>query len=150
MHANTAMRHAQAPKHAQFQKGAVMVEFAFILPLFLLLLFGVITFSIAIYNKTVLTMATRQGARAGSVYDADNYNTDSTVKGDYVAAKAKAAADQVCSASLISFGPGMNYTPSTATVNGKMLTVSASVQYTGLYIFSNALTVSAQTSMRIE
>lgn len=35
MHANTAaMRHAQAPKHAQFQKGAVMVEFAFILPIF--------------------------------------------------------------------------------------------------------------------
>ena len=74
MRARSAMHQAKTTKHAQSQKGSVLVEFALILPLFLTLLFGVVTFSIALYDKTVLTMATREGARAGAKYVASPTN----------------------------------------------------------------------------
>jgi Flp pilus assembly protein TadG len=49
------------------EKGAAMVEFAIVLPLLLILLFGIIELSIALYDKAVLTNASREGARAGIV-----------------------------------------------------------------------------------
>ncbi|TNJ37561.1 pilus assembly protein [Chlorobaculum thiosulfatiphilum] len=64
MHADAAGHQAPTAKPVRRQKGNAMVEFAFILPVFLLLLFGVIYFSVALYNKTVLAIATREGARA--------------------------------------------------------------------------------------
>jgi hypothetical protein len=39
-----------------------------ILPVLLLLIFGIIEFSVLLYNKAVLTNASREGARAGVVY----------------------------------------------------------------------------------
>lgn len=50
------------------QKGASAVEFAFIAPLLFVLLFGIIEFGILIYNKAMVTNASREGARAGIVY----------------------------------------------------------------------------------
>ena len=133
----------QLPKteHAQSQKGNALVEFALILPVFLMLLFGVVTFSVALYNKTVLTMATREGARAGVKFVANR--TDDIIK-----SSARAAALQVYQNNLISFGPDMtpNITPA---IQGNILTVTANVNYTGVFIFSNFL-ISAQTSMRLE
>ncbi len=49
-------------------KGASAVEFAVILPLLVLLLFGIIEFSLALYDKAMITNASREGARAGIVY----------------------------------------------------------------------------------
>jgi Flp pilus assembly protein TadG len=53
------------------QKGAAIVEFAIILPLLLLLLFGIIEFSLLMYNKAMITNASREGARRGIVYRVD-------------------------------------------------------------------------------
>ena len=50
------------------QKGAAAVEFAIILPLLLVLLFGIVEFSILFYNKAMITNASREGARAGIVF----------------------------------------------------------------------------------
>ena len=50
------------------QKGASAVEFAIILPLLLVLLFGIVEFSILFYNKAMITNASREGARAGIVF----------------------------------------------------------------------------------
>lgn len=47
--------------------GAVAVEFAVVLPLFLIFVFGIIEFGMALYNKQVLTNASREGARAGII-----------------------------------------------------------------------------------
>jgi Flp pilus assembly protein TadG len=139
MHKKVAMMQAQAKEHAQSQKGSVLVEFALILPMFLLLLFGVTTFSIALYDKTVLTMATREGARAGAINDPNSSSTN----------RAQTAAWQVCQNNLITFGDTM--TPAiTATTSGDILTVSAGVNFTGLYLFSVVFPISAETSMRIE
>jgi Flp pilus assembly protein TadG len=53
------------------QKGAATVEFAIILPLLLLLIFGMIEFSLLMYNKAMITNASREGARRGIVYRVD-------------------------------------------------------------------------------
>ena len=142
MREDVALFQVPTTEYAQSQKGSVLVEFALILPLFLLLLFGMITFSIALYDKTVLTMATREGARAGVMYVPNRTN-------NIIASSATAAASQVCQNNLISFGSAM--TPGiTTTIQNNILTVTASVNYTGLYIFSNIMSISAQTSMRLE
>ncbi len=139
---DVAVHQAQTTKHAQSQKGNALVEFALILPVFLLLLFGMVTFSIALYNKTVLTMATREGARAGVKYVANRTNT-------IINNSARAAALQLCQNNLISFGPEMTLTISTS-VQSNILTVTITSDYTGLFIFSDIILISAHTSMRLE
>ncbi|MEN8261895.1 MAG: TadE/TadG family type IV pilus assembly protein [Nitrospirota bacterium] len=52
------------------QEGASAVEFAIVLPLLMMVLFGIIEFSIAFYDKAMITNASREGARAGIVLKA--------------------------------------------------------------------------------
>ena len=52
---------ATPPHH---QRGAAVVEFALILPILLILLVGTIDASLALYDKAVITNASREGARA--------------------------------------------------------------------------------------
>ena len=49
------------------QRGASAVEFALILPLLLLFIFGIIEFGFYVYNQQVITNACREGTRAGIV-----------------------------------------------------------------------------------
>jgi Flp pilus assembly protein TadG len=58
------MRH---PIPMKSERGQTMTEFALVLPLLVLLLFGVIQFGIAFNNYITLTDAVRAGARKGSV-----------------------------------------------------------------------------------
>lgn len=132
----------QGSAGVETQKGSVLVEFALILPVFLLLLFGVITFSVALYDKTVLTMATREGARAGVKFVPDR--TDALI-----ATAATAATLQACQDKLITFGPGMVCEVPAPVVQDNILTVSASVNYSGLFFFPDLL-ITSQTSMRLE
>ena len=50
------------------EEGAGLVEFAILAPLFVMLLFGLLEFGLALYNKGVVTNASREGARFGVVY----------------------------------------------------------------------------------
>lgn len=54
-------------KNMREQKGVAAVELALILPILLLIIFGIIEFGLLMYNKQVLTNASREGARAGIV-----------------------------------------------------------------------------------
>ncbi len=49
------------------QKGVAVVEFALVLPILVLLVFGIIEFSLMLYDKAVITNASREGARFGIV-----------------------------------------------------------------------------------
>ena len=49
------------------QRGTAAVEFAIVLPVLVLLLFGTIEFGVLMYNQQVMTNASREGARAGIV-----------------------------------------------------------------------------------
>lgn len=54
------------------EKGGAAVEFAIVLPLIAVLLFGIIEFSLLFYNKAMITNASREGARKGIVYFTKN------------------------------------------------------------------------------
>jgi Flp pilus assembly protein TadG len=52
---------------AHRQRGAAAVEFALVLPLLLALVLGVVDLGLAVYTQSVLSNASREGARAGVV-----------------------------------------------------------------------------------
>lgn len=51
------------------ERGVAAVEFALVAPLLVILLFTIIEFSLVLYDKAVITNASREGARYGSVHD---------------------------------------------------------------------------------
>lgn len=83
----------------QENKGGSAVEFAVVLPLLLILVFGIIEFSLIMYNKAVITNASREGARAGIVarWNGTTYNplTDTEIKSKVT---------DYCGAYLVGFG----------------------------------------------
>jgi len=56
------------------QRGAAVVEFALVVPLLILLFFGIIEFSLLVYNKHIITNASREAARYGIVFDDTHRN----------------------------------------------------------------------------
>jgi Flp pilus assembly protein TadG len=132
------------------QKGAALVEFAIVLPLLLVLVFGMIEFSIMFYDKAVITNASREGARAGIVYDFPGRISTGdieTIVGNY------------CSGRLITFG---STTQETTTVSGPCtnagdtITVSVTYPYDFLVLpnfittLAGPIGLSAVTTMRCE
>jgi Flp pilus assembly protein TadG len=132
------------------EKGAALVEFAIVLPLLLMLVFGMIEFSIMFYDKAVITNASREGARAGIVYDfPDRISTDDieTIVGNY------------CGGRLITFGSTNQETTTVIgpCINaGDTITVTVTYPYDFLVLpnFVTTLTgpmdLSAVTIMRCE
>ncbi len=153
MQADNDIRKTPANKLARYQKGSALVEFAFILPIFLLLLFGIVFYTVALYNKTVLTMATREGARAGTLYSPDRTDENAPTT-------AENRAYMVCTDRLVALGPGMTYSTDADPVAGGILTVHATMHYPGFIhipgflnsteFFLSDLELSAQTSMKLE
>lgn len=151
------------------QEGAALVEFAFVLPMLLLILFGIIEFSILLYDKAVITNASREAARAGIVYtmlrpDPD----DSSTYDDRVATNTEDIIDvgtNYCKDYLITFAGGggsLKVVPSSPCENSDDdLIVNVSYGYDFLIFpdilarfFSGAIdgdiTLTAQTVMRCE
>ena len=54
------------------EKGVSAVEFALIAPLLFVLTFGIIEFSLLLFDKAVLTNASREGARAAIVFQGED------------------------------------------------------------------------------
>lgn len=120
-----------------------MVEFALLLPLVLVLTFGAITFTVGLYNKAIMTYASRQAVRAWAV-------TKPILSKDSV----QQIAASFCQSQMISFGVNAPACVPLAVgpelpVPGDVLTVSISLNFTGIYIFKD-LQVNAQTSMKFE
>ncbi len=110
--------------------GAAAVEFALVLPVFLILVFGLIELSLILYNSAVITNAAREGARAGVVLRQPKLS----------AAEIQQVAQTYAQGQLISFGTA---TPPTVTVTsgvggsfGTPLTVNVSYSYTSLGLSS--------------
>lgn len=105
-------------------RGGAAVEFALVLPLLLLIVFATIEFSLALYDKAVITNAAREAARAGVVVRTTRLTND----------QIEARALSYASNRLISFGSS---TP-TVTVNngggvsGANLTVTVNYTFRGL------------------
>ncbi len=68
------MSHVREAKRRHGRGGQAVVEFALILPLFMLLVFGTLEFGRAYYDMHLITNAARGGARIGSLpgkYESD-------------------------------------------------------------------------------
>ena len=61
------------------EEGQAMVEFALILPIFLLILCGIIDFGWLFYNQLSLNNACREGARYAVVHTAENADTTAII-----------------------------------------------------------------------
>ena len=135
------------------QKGAALVEFAIVLPLLLVLVFGMIEFSIMFYDKSVITNASREGARAGIVYSYPNRITEGEIEatvGNYVSNK------------LITFGATTPSAEEMTTVTGQcanagdVVTVAVTFPYEFLVLpnfittLTGSIDLSAVTIMRCE
>jgi Flp pilus assembly protein TadG len=53
--------------HLKREEGAAAVEFALVLPILLMIVFGIIEFGLVLYNQEVITNASREGARYGII-----------------------------------------------------------------------------------
>lgn len=126
------------------QRGVAVIETALTLPLILMVLFGTINYGIALYNKAVITNASREAARFGVVY------SSSGISASAVADKAKA----YCADKLISFG-NSPVASVTVTTPGEDVLVNVSYQFqsvaSGLIPgMSSLMTLSAKTQMKRE
>jgi Flp pilus assembly protein TadG len=83
-------------------RGATIVEFAIVLPVLLLLIFGIIDYGLLIYNKQILTNACREGARAGVQQAAPPGVTQSPNR--YTIGQIQTEVTNYCSANLVTFG----------------------------------------------
>ena len=93
------------------QDGSVLVEFAILLPLLMIILFGIIDFGVLIYNQQVITNASREGARNGI---ACRYNAMTESNDYYDTSSIQNVVTNYCSR-LITFG---TKTPPTVIVTG--------------------------------
>jgi Flp pilus assembly protein TadG len=126
-----------------------MVEFALVLPVLLLLIFGMIEFSVMLYDKAMLTNASREGARLGILYD---YPTRITT------AEMSTTVDNYLQNHLISLGGASTWSTSvsgTCTAAGDPITVTVTYDYNFLVFdvlasLAPTLTLGATTTMRCE
>jgi len=79
------------------QDGATVVEFALVLPLLVVFIFGIIEFSLLSYNKAMITNASREAARNVIVYRYPELLPDE------IKTQAKNVAEAYCFNHLISF-----------------------------------------------
>jgi Flp pilus assembly protein TadG len=107
------------------QSGAVAVEFALVLPILLVLLFGIIEFGLIMYDKALLTNASREAARAGIVLRSPKPTV----------AAIQAVATAYCSG-LVTFGVANAPTivVTQPWTSGSVLTVTMTYQYRTLVI----------------
>jgi Flp pilus assembly protein TadG len=135
------------------EKGGTIVEFVVVAPVLLLILFGIIEMGFLLYDKAVLTNASREGARAGIVF------SDPRLTSNQIAQ----IVNNYCSTYLISFAGGA--TPSvnvqrSGTSHGDSLTVTVTYPYQFLVLSSLSglfgggiggnITLNAQSVMRLE
>ena len=79
-HAKKRMpRSRQRVCRVQSQHGQAAVEIALLLPILLLILFGVIITGFIFYAHIQVSNAVREGARAGSVYRNDHFDSSGTI-----------------------------------------------------------------------
>ena len=62
------------------ERGVAAVEFALVAPLLVLLLFTIIEFSLVLFDKAVITNASREGARFGTVHDPTGTVDDAAIQ----------------------------------------------------------------------
>ena len=140
-------------KRLRLQAGSNLVEFALVLPLLLVLVFGIVDFGLALFDKAVITNAAREGARAGMVYREPRM-TDAEIR---------TVVQNYAAAHLVTFGtPSLTINPvwndvdgNGARSSGDTLTVSVNYPYNYLVMSKliptlGSLNLTSTSVMRFE
>jgi Flp pilus assembly protein TadG len=143
-------RGARRWTHHTSQRGAAAVEFAIVLPLLLLVIFSIAELGIGLYDKAMITNASREGARAGVLLRSPKPTTQDIT--NVVLA--------YCQSYLVTFGasntPTISVPSGVGGTFGTPLTVTVSYQYSGLglgallSVFTGPITLKATTIMNNE
>ncbi len=104
----------------QARCGATAVEFAFVAPVFFVMVLGVFEFGRAMMVQTLLTSAAQQGARAGALNGAQSTDVTTTVN-NYLSGAGVNGASTACSPS-----------PPSSAAPGTDITVSVSIPYSSV------------------
>jgi len=122
--------------HKKFlsEQGSAIVEFALILPILLLILFGIINFGILMYNQAVITNAAREGARWAAIHSSVVYGNTCTNSYSVGPIDPCQVAFSYATSVLVSFGPNaLTVTSSALNFNaGTPQTVNVNYSYTGV------------------
>ncbi|MDZ4733699.1 MAG: TadE/TadG family type IV pilus assembly protein [Nitrospirota bacterium] len=131
-------------KGRRSESGASAVEFAILLPVLMMVLFGIIEFGLALYRQAILTNASREGARLGIVQSIPTITTG----------QINATIDNYLTAAGI---PAGNVTRNIVAggVTGTPVTVTLTLPYTfavlpGLTSVTPAINLTGKTVMRHE
>jgi Flp pilus assembly protein TadG len=132
------------PKTRRSESGASAVEFALLLPLLMMILFGIIEFGMALYRQAILTNASREGARLGIVQSVPAITTG----------QINAAIDNYLTPAGIPPG-NVSRTIVAGGVTGTPVQVTLTLPYTysvlpGLTSIAPTIILTAQTVMRHE
>lgn len=140
-----------------------MIEFALVLPVLLIVLLGTVEFSLLLYDKAVITNASREGAREAIVFD-DPRLHEVNIHPDRPADRASITlvVQDYCQDHLITFGggaPAVDAEPDecpAGTSTGDTITVTVDYQYDFLVVpnflrgLVGQINLSAETVMRCE
>ncbi|NIF56577.1 pilus assembly protein [Burkholderia sp. Ax-1724] len=132
------------------QKGVAAIEVALVLPILLLVVFGIIEFGLVLYDTAIITNAAREGARAGIVLTNPRPSTTDITN----------VVTNYTSSYLISFA-AQKPTPSVSVTNagggfGTALAVKVSYTFTGLVLsalvnpLTGPITLSSTATMNNE
>lgn len=151
--------------HLCKQKGAQAVEFALALPFMILIILAVLDFGIIAFNKAILTNATREAARRGTVLTAAAW--DAPAIRQIACNYARSALITVSSGTRTNdctgtADPTITVTPAVSPAFGDPVTVSISYVVTGFSLgtwwnlgsgtdsVGSPITITASTQMRHE
>lgn len=131
------------------QGGTSAVEFALVLPMLVTLVFGIIEFSLLLYDKAMITNASREGVRAGIVLQTPRVtNTE-----------IQTVVDSYLGNHLVTFGSASSPTTTITRAGdnfGDPLTVTVTYSYNFLVLpnfittINGPLNVTATAVMRME
>jgi Flp pilus assembly protein TadG len=132
--------------HLKREEGAAAIEFALLLPLLMLILFGIIEFGLVFYSQEVITNASREGARYGIVIGSPRPTTGQ-IQG--------VVNTYLTNAGLTAGGATVTVTGAQGA-SGSDLTVAVVYPYTFLVLpnfaagLSDSLNLNATTVMKLE
>lgn len=127
------------------QDGAALLEFAIVMPLLFALIFGIIEFSLLLYNKQIITNAAREGARLGIIVKSPRVS-DSEIRTEI---------KKYAQNHLVTFGSDTLEDSDINIVRGSLAfgaELKITVKYLYQYLFFSHSTISIKTTstMRME
>jgi Flp pilus assembly protein TadG len=146
-------------------KGVALVEMAIVLPLLIIIVFGIIEFGFIIYDKAMITNASREGARVGIIFRIDDSTGDPIYPtGSQVQAMIEQRIQSHLSTYLISLGSAQvrpslangGITIVSGAASGEELRVDVNYQYKFLVLnpgflkSAPTINLSSTTIMRLE